>query len=573
MIDLIKKSFEIVGKSNKKKILLLIFFSFFVVILELFTLGILVKVLEAVSNGGEGSNSSLFFNLGNNYKEKNYIYLVVGIFFAFYILKAITIVTFYFKQYKFTYDLKAELTSKVFNYYLFSQYSFFLKNNTDKLIRNLTHEVSLVSTGIIHQLITIGSELLIVFSILLFLLIKYPSILLIIIFVFIVVSIIYFISTKKKIENLGNIRQTISTEIIKKTINGLFGIKDIKILGKEGYFSKIFKESSYKVSKVNQTISIYAQYPKIILEISLIVLIAVIVLKINNIPELIQVGGLILFGGLRLIPSISKILVSLQSIKYHKPAMKVVYDILIDLEEDSKFDGNIDVEKNIKFKNHIQFKNVNYGYEKDKIIFENLNFNIDKGDKIGIFGGSGQGKSTFIDLIVSLLKPTSGKILIDDKILDSSNELNWRRKIGYVPHKVYITNDSLKKNIALGVNEQNIDTDKIKEIIKKTNLTNFRTVKDQNDIMDTKLSDRGLNISGGELQRIALARSLYIDSELLILDEATNSLDKKNKKILIENIFDLFRDKTIIFISHEENDFIFCNKIYELKNNKFKQTK
>ena len=158
MIDIIKKSFKILNQSNKKKLIILTFFNFFVVVLELFTLGILVKVLETVSKSESDFKIAFFPKMESMFDGKSYIFFIVGIFFLFYIFKSILIFTFYSKQFKFTYDLKAELTSKVFKYYLFSPYSFFLKNKTEKLMRNTSYEVGLVTTGIIHNLITIGSE-------------------------------------------------------------------------------------------------------------------------------------------------------------------------------------------------------------------------------------------------------------------------------------------------------------------------------------------------------------------------------------------------------------------------------
>jgi len=283
----------------------------------------------------------------------------------------------------------------------------------------------------------------------------------------------------------------------------------------------------------------------------------------------IKIVGLLIFAGLRLMPSFSKILSSLQNLKYNKPAMDVVYDIL-KASGVKKFSNKTDDKKNkINFDKNIEFKDVNFSYENGKKILENINIEFNKGDKIGIYGKSGNGKSTFIDLLSSLLKPTKGKILIDGEEINDLNKLSWRSKIGYVPQQVYILDDTLRNNIALGVEEKDIDDEKIREIIKKTNLDNLKSLKNIDEILNIKISSRGLNISGGELQRIALARSLYIDTELLILDEATNALDEQNKRQLIDNIFELYKNKTIIFISHEEKIFKSCSRLFELENKKF----
>ena len=416
-------------------------------------------------------------------------------------------------------------------------------------------------------MIIIGTELLIIGSIIIFLIVQSPKIILTLLLFFLLIGILYYLLTSKKIRDLGHLRQTVTTDIVKKTMNSLYGIKDIKILGKENYFSKLFKNSAYDLSRLSRTISILSQIPKIIIEMALISIVGIIALSLSgNISEIIKVVGLLIFAGLRLMPSISKIIFSIQQLKYNKPAMNVVYDILkISDEKIFNIKDNNNIPK-INFDKNIEFQNIKFRYKDGREIFDNINVIFNKGDKIGIFGGSGNGKSTFIDLLSSLIAPTEGTILIDGQELSDINKISWRKKIGYVPQQVYIADDTLRKNIALGVEDKFIDDEKIKSIIKKTNLDNLKSIKNIDEILNIKISNRGLNISGGELQRIALARALYVDTEILILDEATNALDQKNKTELLDNIFELYKNKTIVFITHEEKILKNFNRIFELKN-------
>ena len=338
-----------------------------------------------------------------------------------YLLKSILLILFYSKQYQFTYDLKAKFTSNVFSHYIYSPYSFHLNNSSHELIRNVGNEVSLVATGIIHQLIIIGTELLIIGSIIIFLIIQSPKIILTLLLFFLIIGILYYLSTSKKIRDLGHLRQTVTTDIVKKTMNSLYGIKDIKILGKEDYFSKLYKNSAYELSRLSRSISILSQIPKIVIEMALILIVGIIALSLSgNISEIIKVVGLLIFAGLRLMPSISKILFSIQQLKYNKPAMNVVYDILKISDEkivDTKNDNNIST---INFDKNIEFQNIKFRYKDGREIFNNINVIFNKGDKIGIFGGSGNGKSTFIDLLSSLIEPTDGTILVDGQKLNES---------------------------------------------------------------------------------------------------------------------------------------------------------
>ena len=568
-MEIIKKSWLILKKKNRSELFKLVFLNFLVVFLELLTLSVFLQTLKIYSDPSEISKLNSITNFSKSYfNVENTLAFIVVIFFIIYIIKSLVLIYFYSRQFKFTYDLKAQFASKVFRYYLNAPYNFHLKNNPHDLIRNIGNEVTLVSNGIVHQLIVIGSELLIIFSIMSFLMVTNPTIILQLIFYFLLISVFYYSLVSKKIRNLGNIRQAITTDVLKKTLDSIYGIKDTKILSKENYFSSLFEKTSYSLSNLNRIISIFSQVPKVIIEVSLIGIITLMVFNYDG-DTLISSVGIMLFAGLRLMPSFSKVVSSLQSLKYNQAAMNVVFNIL----DTSKY---LNLEKknehkleNINFKKKISFIRVRYNYENDNDIFENLNLEINKGDKIGIIGKSGSGKSTFVDLLSGLLTPTSGKILVDENELKEKTLESWQQKIGYVPQKVHILDDKLKFNIAYGVKEEEINYIKLKSIIEKTNLREIRSNEKNIDIMDIKISDRGLNISGGELQRIALARSLYNDSEILILDEATNSLDELNKKKLIDNIYDLYNDKTVIFISHEENVFDYCNKIYELKNKNF----
>lgn len=572
-MELIKKSWKILNKSYKKKIINLIIFNFIVVILELFTLGILVQVLNIFTDNSSSSYLNFLSDFGNFFNnDQNLLISVIVLFFFVYLIKSIILILFYYKQFHFTYDLRAKLTSNVFSHYMSSPYSFHLEKNINELIRNVGNEVSLVSTGIIHQIIIIGSELLIVISIILFLFFQSPNVILILLLSFSLVGILYYLLTSNRVKNLGHQRQSITTDVLKKTINSLYGIKDIKILGKENYFKNLYTFSAYELSRVNRIISIFGQVPKIIIEMTLITIIGVIAFKLSNdISEAIKLGGLLIFAGLRLMPSMAKIISSFQNLKYNKPAMDVVFDILQNSGTNNLTNKKEKTFNKIKFEKYIEFKNVNFSYKDGRQIFDDVNIKINKGDKIGIFGKSGNGKSTFIDLLSSLISPSSGKILIDGQSLNDLNKKDWRSKIGYVPQQVYILDDTLRRNVALGVEDENIDNDKIKSIIKKTNLENLKSCENLDQVLNIKISSRGLDISGGELQRIALARTLYTESDILILDEATNALDEKNKNELIKNIFELYNDKTIIFISHEEKIFKNCNRIFELGQKKLSE--
>lgn len=568
--DIILKSWQILEPKNKKDLYFLVLYNFIVVILELLTLGLLANILKLFTDYKSSENLAFLHKLKfYTFDNINLLTFLFIIFFLIYITKVLFLIFFYNKQFKFTFNLKAQLTSKVFQHYLLSPYIFHLKNSSNLLLRNITSEVSLISTGVIHQIIVLGTEILIIMSIIIFLFFVNSLIISVLVFFFLVVGLLYYLITKEKLLKLGNERQTISTDVIKRSLNSLHGIKDIKILGKENYFHNMFKESSYDLAIINKIISVFAQIPKLTIEVTLIILISLFAIKISDVNQIVETLGLILFGGLRMMPSVSRILTAFQNLKYNFPAMDVVFKELKSANKFLQNNSSSQMNEKVEFNKSIEFKNVNFNYDKNKTVFDNLNLTINRGDIIGISGESGDGKSTFVDLLVGLLKPEGGKIIIDGKELNEKNACNWRSKIGYVPQKVYLIDDTVVNNIALGVPEKDINYKRISEIIKITNLSNLRSIG--TDVSETTVGDRGKNLSGGEMQRIGIARSLYIDCEILILDESTNSLDEANEKLLIDTVHKLFKDKTVIMISHKNNLFYNCNKCFELKNKSFVQ--
>ena len=274
--------------------------------------------------------------------------------------------------------------------------------------------------------------------------------------------------------------------------------------------------------------------------------------------------GLFIAASFRLIPSTTRILNSLNNLKYNLPATHVVKK---ELSLDKMFlSHKIKNSLELNFKRELKIESLSFKYpDRDNFIFEEINLIIKKNSIIGIKGESGSGKSTLIDLIIGLQYPTKGEIIVDGKNINI-NYAKWLDKIGYVPQKVYITNDTLKKNIALGLNEHQIDNGKIQKVIHDCQLVDL--IKKFPNDTETKLGDRGIIISGGELQRIGIARALYKNSEILILDEFTSALDEYNETKLFEIIKQLSNTKTIIISSHNKKLFGFCDRVFLIKDKK-----
>jgi ABC-type multidrug transport system fused ATPase/permease subunit len=271
---------------------------------------------------------------------------------------------------------------------------------------------------------------------------------------------------------------------------------------------------------------------------------------------------------MRLIPAINKILSSYQSIKYNKTAVNI---ILTELNKTNKPTNGI--KKKINTFKKLSFLDVGFNYPKnDRYIFKSLNFKIESREKIGVQGSSGVGKTTFVNLISGLLQPTKGIIAVNNLSLNNSKNLTaWRNSIGYVPQKVFLLDDTIKNNILFGRNEKFYKIDDIFDILNKVGMYDY--VKSLSKGNDTVVGENGQKISGGQAQRIGIARALLHNPSLLILDESTSSLDLNTEKIILNNIFLNLKNLTIISISHKSNALKFCNTIYEVKKNKLIKVK
>jgi ABC-type bacteriocin/lantibiotic exporter with double-glycine peptidase domain len=271
---------------------------------------------------------------------------------------------------------------------------------------------------------------------------------------------------------------------------------------------------------------------------------------------------------IRLIPAFNTLSSSFSKRRFQQASLKIVSDALKETPIDSRFEKEVsikDFDKKI-FKENLEFQKVYFSHEgSSNYILQDISLNIKKGHRIGIIGKSGAGKSTLVDLILGLIKPVSGKILIDNKNFEE-NLIKWQRLIGYVPQDIFLLDDSIKNNIAFGLDKKDINDEKVYECIDLANLTEFINKLPNKE--NTIVGNRGIKVSGGQKQRIGIARALYNDPKILILDEATSSLDINNETEILGEIFKMSSDKTLIIITHRHNSIFDCDKVYLIDNGK-----
>ncbi len=561
----IDKIFQILPSKTKKKlfifIILLLISSFF----ELLSLSLLIPLAEIIVTGNTTIEFiNIFLKSYQNNFSQNQI-LIYSLFFIIllFFLKTLYLISFSYWTNKFSQTIYKILSEKILEKYLSKEYLFFINHKSSDLIRNVILETKNVS-AIIFCYLKIIVELFIFLSIGIFILIVDFKTSISLIFFFLVFTLIYYILTKKLIFNYGLIRQQ-STAKQLKTLQEIFGsIKDIKLKKSENFFKNFFTKYIKMFVKAAYISNTFNEAPRFLIELFfLIILTIIITLNISDtkgINEILPLLVVYLAAGLRLLPGFVKLNGYLQQVESNKASLNLIHKEFVASEEKITFkDKDIDLNINPESGN-ISFQNINFSFG-EKEIFKNFSFEIKKNSIFGISGESGSGKSTLINILLGLLKPKSGKVLSNG--LDINNFISdWQKSLGYVSQNIFLLDASLKENIAFGVAEEKIDYDQLKKIINLANLNNF--IESLEYGIDTNIGEKGSKISGGQMQRIAIARELYRNPSILILDEATTGLDNENEKKIFESINELKNKMTIIIVSHNKNTLNICDSIIDL---------
>ena len=565
MYNILKKINFLITKRQRLGLALLTLLLFIGMILEVFGLGILIPgitVLLDPEKVGENpilANAKVFFE---GYSDQNFILILLGVIVIIYFVKSFFLVFLTHKQNRFLNNITAYFANNLYSSYLNQPYSFHLKRNASELIKNIQIEINYLNTFLV-ALMSLYIEGGFVLSILAALIYIEPLGAISIGTFYGVLSVIFLQFTKKKLKYWGKLRESLDGQVAKIALEGIGGIKDILILGKTNFFINEFSKKSYLKARLNSNQGTISQIPRFYLElISIIGLVSFIILLLfqgKDTTSLITVLGVFVAATFRMIPSLNRIIAATQTMKYYISSLDVVYLEIKNYDEFKKIDKN---HKIFSLKKTIEFKNISFCFNKENEVLKNINLVIKRGQSIGIMGESGSGKSTLVDLLLGLLKPTSGEILIDG-ISGLQMSQSWRNSIGYVSQSIFLTDDSIKNNIALGVPDHQIDSKRIIELLKQTKLD--KLVNEMPFGINTLVGERGIQISGGQRQRIGLARALYNNPEILILDEATSALDSETEIEVMKSIYKLKKDKTIIMIAHRLSTLENCDFIFNIK--------
>jgi ABC-type multidrug transport system fused ATPase/permease subunit len=577
MNNIFKNFLNIFSISLKLRLFILLLFLLFLTILEFFSLSMIPLIVKIFL-----SNSSDFILFDVNFEKivsafpgidniTKLIFLTIVIFtfkFFLYVFFAKFEVIFYR-------DLKSHFSNNVFNSYLNRDYLFFLNSNSAIITRNIINESENAVQFVICSL-TLCKEILLVFVISLMLILYDPITSSLSLLLILLVTYLFYLFTHRTLSTIST-KRIMAIGTLYKIINETFSlIKEIKILAKEKMFFNKFNESRNYFDQQISERDFITKLPKIFFEYLAIIALSSFMLYFifsgKAKDDLFVILSLVAVAVARLMPSFSQISGSLTHFGSYKESFLILKNETFNFNKLKKTQNNLINYVDNLGNSEIIFNKVSYDYlldenKKDKNfdsrlpVIKNVSFEIKKGEFIGIIGKSGSGKSTLINLILGLLAPKQGNIKIN----------NSPDKVGYVPQDIYLIDDTLKANIALGYKDDEIDLLRIHEIIKDCELETF--VQGKKSGLDLILGDKGIRISGGEKQRVGLARTLYENKNIIIFDEATSSLDSETERSVIKSILNIKKKKesiTLIMIAHRLASLTNCDRVILLEDGTIK---
>ena len=448
--------------------------------------------------------------------------------------------------------------------YLSKPYSWLLGRNTGDLSKILFSEINLVMIQALTPVLTLFANSAVVIAIGFLLIIINPVVAFFISFTLGSSYWLIYKLIRNYLKAIGQKRLEVNQSRF-LTINEAFGAgKEIKLANLENVYLDRFSKATKAFSKHQASISVLSKLPRYIIEAigfgGIILVILYYLIKTNAFESALPVITLYAFAGYKILPALQAIYNSISQLKFVGPAVDSLYDEL----RENKIETRPKIEKELSFEKTISLKNIEYKYPNSNLSsVKNISFDIKAKNSIALVGATGSGKTTIVDIILGLLEPQKGTLEIDGKVIVDENRRAWQKKIGYVPQHIYLTDDTVTANIALGIDSKDVDKKSIERAARVANLHDFITNKLSKGY-NTIIGERGIRMSGGERQRLGIARALYHNPEVLVLDEATSAMDNLTEKLIMQSINTLRKDTTIILIAHRLSTIKNCDKIFLL---------
>ena len=577
---MLKKIYAVLDKKQRIEVFLILIVIFINSIFELAGVSAVMPLFKAVTDPAVIDENVMFqwamriLHLESG--TKLIIVMALGLA-AIYVIKNLYILWMNRVLYKFSYENQAKLAGKMFESYIWQDLQFHYVHNVAELNRNVELDIASFFYTVL-SILQLATEILVCFVLVVFLaFVDFETTIVMAVLMTFLVMLFLFVF-KKRMKWYGARSRVYSEGKSKWFLQSFNGIKEIKTVGKEEFFTEQYRSNYDNYAKIMQRQQVLNSISKPMVEMicisGILVFMAVRIMAGADMLAFVPKLTVFAMAAFRMMPSFNRISGYLNSIMFNKASVDAVYHDLGEIEKMTtrpakKADAD---EEKWTLKKSITAENITFAYESkpDVTVLNGVTIEIPSKKSIALVGSSGAGKTTLADIILGLYQPQSGRVLMDGKDIHENMDA-WRRMIGYIPQNIYLLDDSIRANIALGVPEDKVDDDKIWAVLEEAQLADF--IREQEDGLDTNIGDRGVKLSGGQRQRIGIARALYTDPELLVLDEATSALDTETETAVMDAIFRLSGKVTMIVIAHRITTIRNCDHIYKIADGKATEVK
>jgi ABC-type bacteriocin/lantibiotic exporter with double-glycine peptidase domain len=563
MYDPLRSVWLILRRDERRKLIGLFVLTLIGVALDFLSLGAVLPVMTTLVQDDLSLNF-LWLSLPKEESSRSTILsIALASMTGLVLLKNLFLLWSSWLQYGFSADLNVRLSTSLFRNYLLKPFSFHTRHGSAELISN-TQNANLVITGALTPVMTLLSDILVALSLFLLLILVEPLATLAAISTFGVFSMLFQRATRKRIDAWGNMGITLRRRSISLLQEGFAGIKELKVLAREQNFVDRFEEAQRKLASANRKFGLLQGVPKLVLETmaltGLSVLVVVMASTGRSGAEILPVVALFAASAFRIAPSVNRVITALQQIRFALPSIRVIEsELLFPINDEMPRRSGLEFER-------FEMKGVSFSHEgRSKTILNGLDFTLRRGELVGIMGESGVGKSTFLDIFLGLFHQIGGEVLVNGAEI-ASQLRDWHRIVGYVPQHVFLSDATIRSNVALGLADRDIDEAAVVRALRLAQLDEF--VRNLEDGLDTVVGERGIRLSGGQRQRVGIARALYGIPDILVFDEATSSLDSQTERAFLQSISDLKTEYTMLVIAHRKTTLKDCSRILVLEGGK-----
>lgn len=566
-----KQLFEILEKRQRLQCVFLLLGVFVCATLETLGVSAVIPFVLVMFNSEELLENKYVKIISDIFKISSYRDLLIFtalLIVVVYFVKNFVLLVFQYYQGKFHNEIEKSLMTKQYRMFMLRPYSYYLNVNSSEVMRGLSADITQVALTM-DAFINLTSEAITVFMIGLFIIIMDPIIAFGLIGIAIFIAFAFIFGFKRKTSEIGKKCREIFSSRYKIVLESVGGYKEISIAQKKGFFINEYDKVNDEACRLNTSYLLIMKIPNRAIETVFITcLLCMACLRIQNYEDNAQFATLIGAMGvaaIRILPSISNISSSINSLVYNRIGLLSAYENIMQVRNEAhKYQEVIEQrdkrENKLIFSSKIELKDVSFRYENSEVdILKDVSLDILKNDIIGFIGESGAGKSTLLDVLLGLHRPQKGMVYMDSYDI-SDIPFDWAENVGYVPQTVFLLDNSIRRNIAFGIPDADINDEKVWECLKKAQLDDF--VRELPQGLDTTVGDRGVRFSGGQRQRVAIARALYHEPQILVLDEATSALDNETEQEVMKAIEGFKGELTIIIVAHRLSTIENCNKVY-----------